>query len=105
MFKKISKRCEVCGQVVTRKKFLNQTFYLSGGEWLVKIFGKKARVQGCLNCLQILESEEQGQIEKAEFEHRTIYTLHPTLLDKFRSHLDKIFNPKLKEEKNHEQSQ
>lgn len=95
MFKKLIQRCENCGNVVTRKKFINKTFFLHNGSSLVTLVGdKKARAVGCLNCLQILEAAEDGQIEKAEFENRTIYTLRPTLLESVQEKVRRFFNGK-----------
>ncbi len=95
MFKKSIQRCENCGNVVTRKKFINKTFFLNSGSSLVSLVGeKKARAVGCLNCLQILEAAEYGQIEKAEFENRTIYSLRPTLLESVQEKVRRFFNGK-----------
>lgn len=96
MFSKSLKRCEQCGHVVARKKFLNQTFFLSEDQRLIGLVGEKGRVQGCLNCLHILEAEEAGHIEKAEFEHRTIYTLRPNFTEIVKSRIVDFFTPKPK---------
>lgn len=97
MFKKPIQRCENCGNVVTRKKFINKSFFLHNGSSLVTIVGdKKARAVACLNCLQILEAAEHGHIEKAEFENRTIYTLRPTLLESVQEKVRRFFNGKEK---------
>lgn len=93
MFQKPVIRCDQCGNVVSRKKFLNRTFYLSEGSTLVALVSeKKARAVACLNCLQILESQESGRIEKAEFDNRTIYTLRPILLERFQMIIERFFN-------------
>ncbi len=101
MFSKPTTRCEKCGTVVTKNKFLNKTFYQDAKGSLFGIVGKKARVQGCVNCLNILEAHEVA-IEKAEFEHRTIYTLRPGFIESLQIKIKDFFNLKTKKGVPHE---
>ncbi len=95
MVKKFVTRCENCGNVVSRKKFLNKNFYVTIDSQLVVLVGdNQARAVGCQNCLQLLEALENGQLEKFEFNQRTIYKLHPTLLDRIKEKLETFFNGK-----------
>ncbi len=95
MLTKPVRRCEKCGQVVTKEKFLNKTFYLTDDSNLAALVNeKKARAVACLNCLQVLEAASQGRLEKTEFDHLTIFTLRPTLMDTFKERLTRFFNGK-----------
>lgn len=96
-FSKPVKICAHCGFAVSLKSFLNKTFFVREDSRLIEPIGNgTGRLQGCIYCLQLLEADEAGKVEKTEFDNRTIYTIKPSLKDSVTQRLSNFFNHKPK---------